>query len=96
MNAIHEGHYRTRLRPKGAWLPVLVRVEYSKDDEGRLADRPRLVLWLGGQRYERPHWYEWGHRLWPIGEAEYRRLSGVHTPATVAAGFNLATSPSLF
>lgn len=95
-NPLREGHYRTRLRPKGAWLPVLVRVENSKDDEGRVADRPRLVLYLGGERYERPTYEDWGHRLWRIGAEEWARLSSAHTPETVSRGFSLASAPPVF
>lgn len=95
-NPLREGHYRTRLRPKGPWLPVLVRVENSRDEDGRVADRPRTVLYLGGERHERPDPSDWHHRLWPIDDAEYRRLSGIHTAETVAPSFSLATAPSLF
>lgn len=90
------GHYRTRLRRGAAWPPVLVRVENSKDDEGRAADRPRLVLWLGGERHERPDPERWNHRLWPVSEAEYRRLVAAQTPTSGSPDFDLKQSPSLF
>lgn len=95
-NHIPLGHYKTRLRLKGTWLPVLVRVECSKDDEGRVADRPRTVLYVGGERHERPDPADWHHRLWPVDDAEYRRLSNIHTAETVAPSFSLATAPALF
>lgn len=96
MSALKEGMFKTRLRPKGPWLPVLVRVENSKDDEGRVADRPRTVLYLGGERHERPTYEQWGHRLWAIDDAEYRRLTNIHTAESVAPSFSLATAPALF
>jgi len=90
------GHYRTRLRKGAPWLPVLIRVENSKDDEGRVADRPRLALYLGGERHERPAYEDWGHRLWRVSEAEYRRLVAALTPASASPDFQLSTAPSLF
>ncbi len=95
-SGLAEGRYKTRLRRGGPWLPVLVRVENSTDAEGRVADRPRLVLYLGGERHERPDPEKWRHRLWPCGEAEYRRLSAVHTAATASPEFKLGTAPAMF
>ena len=96
MTPLLPGHYRTRLRKGAAWLPVLIRVEHSKDDEGRVADRPRLVLWLGGERHERPSYETWGRKIWPVSEAEYRRLVAAQTPTSGSPDFNLKQSPSLF
>lgn len=90
------GHYRTRLRKGAAWLPVLVRVENSKDDEGRVADRPRVVLYVGAERHERPDPERWGFRIWPVSEAEYRRLVAAQTPTSGSPDFDLRTAPSLF
>lgn len=91
-----EGRYRTRLRKGAPWMPVLIRVENSKDDEGRVADRPRLVLYLGAERHERPSAEKWRHRIWPVSDEEWRRLSAVHTADTASPDFNLNTAPSLF
>lgn len=85
-----------RLRKGAAWLPVLIRVEHSKDDDGRVADRPRLVLWLGGERHERPDPEQWQHKIWPVSEAEYRRLVAAQTAESGSLDFSLATAPSLF
>ena len=85
-----------KLRQGKVWLSVLIRVENSSDDEGRLADRPRLVLYIGAERHERPTYEEWGDRIWPCSEAEYRRISTVHTPETASAQFRLADTPPMF
>lgn len=97
MSILREGRYRTRLRKGAPWLPVLIRVENSRDDDGRVADRPRLVLYLGAERHERPSYERWGHRIWPVeSDEEWRRLSAAHTADTVSETFTLATAPPLF
>lgn len=86
------GFYRARLAKGGPWLPARVTVENSRDDEGRTADRPRLVLYLAGNRYERGEI----RRFWPlqpITEAEFRALSAAITETTGAA---LHALPPLF
>lgn len=93
---LHEGHFKMRSRRGGPWLAVLVRIEHSCDDEGRQADRPRLALYVGAERHERPDPTEWWDKLWPIGEAEYHRIAGCHTVETVDPAFDLRTAPSLF
>lgn len=94
MSHLLPGHYKTRLRK--VWFPVLVRVENSTDDDGRVADRPRLVLYLGGERHERPDPEKWSSRLWPCDDAEYRRLTQVHTAETASETFSLATASPMF
>lgn len=91
---LREGRYK--LRSHKVWLAAMVRVEHSKDEDGRVADRPRLVLWVGGERHQRPLYEDWGHRLFPISPEEFDRLSCVHTPLTVSPKFDLKTAPSLF
>ena len=63
---------------KRRWFAALCRYENSVDDEGRVADRPRFVLYVGGERHERPDPEAGAHRLWPIGQLEYDRLAGAH------------------
>ena len=92
---LQPGHYRMRAENRG-WLPVLITVENSKDDDGNDADRPRLVLYAGTERHERPHAEEWRHRIWAIEAAEYERLRAAHTPQTMHEWFNLNTAPSLW
>lgn len=92
---LREGKYKTKVGK--VWFPVLIRVEFSKDDDGRTADRPRLVLYLGSERHERPDPDKWLHRIWPVeSEEEWLRLSKVHTAETASPDFNLSTAPSLF
>ena len=63
MSVLLPGLYKIR-DGKRRWFAALVRCENSVDDQGRVADRPRLVLWIGGERHERPSYEDWGHRLW--------------------------------
>jgi hypothetical protein len=93
---LRPGTYKMRAARKGVWLAVLIRVENSHDDDGRVADRPRLVLYVGAERHERPRYEEWGHRLHPIGQAEFDRIGAAHSPETVSPTFDLASAPSLF
>lgn len=96
VSVIREGHYKVRLRKGAPWLPVLVRVENSKDDDGRVADRPRLVMYIGGERHDVFDRELWERRLWPIDEREYRRIIGALSVETVADGFSLTTAAPLF
>lgn len=91
---LHPGAYKTRSGK--VWLPVLIRVENSRDEDGRVADRPRLVLYLGGERHERPSYETWGHRIWAVTQEEFDRLSRVHSPETASPKFRLADAPPLF
>jgi hypothetical protein len=89
------GHYKLRGRNR-VWFPVLVRVENSMDEDGRVADRPRLCLYVGAERHERPDPADWCSRLWPATEEEFTRLSTVHSAETADPQFNLGSAPSLF
>ena len=95
MSHLQEGYFKIR-DGKRRWFAVLVRCENSTDDEGRVADRPRLVLWVGGERHERPDPELWYSRLWPIGQLEYERLAGAHDPTTAATDYDIRTAPPLF
>jgi hypothetical protein len=88
------GHYK--MRSNNVWLPVLVAVENSRDDDGNETDRPRLVLYADGERHERPDAAHWSHRIWPISEDEWRRLTDAHENVRLAPWFNLNTAGSLF
>ena len=74
---------------------MLVRIENSVDDEGRLADRPRTVLYCLGKRYERPTLEEWQGRLRSITEAEFRNLARRMIPDPTQR-IDLQRMPSLF
>lgn len=91
---LREGSYK--LKQGKVWLPALIRVESSKDDDGRRADRPRLVLWIGAERHERPLYEDWAHKLHPVSRQEFDRLSKAHTPETASPQFNLATASPMF
>ena len=91
MSILLPGTYKLR-DGKRRWFAVLVRCENSTDDEGRMADRPRLALYVGGERHQRPDPEVWLSRLWPIGQLEYDRLAGAHTPETAAKDFDLSTA----
>lgn len=94
MSALRVGKFK--MKQGKVWLPVLIRVENSKDEDGRIADRPRLVLYVGAERHERPLYEDWGSRIWPCSDAEYRRISTVHTPETASPQFRLADAPPMF
>lgn len=91
---LQPGHYKAR--HLGGWMPVLVAIENSTDDDGIEADRPRLVLYFGDERHERPAAEQWQHKIWPISEDEWRRLKTAHENIQLAPWFNLNSAGSLF
>ena len=95
MSILTPGFYKLR-DGKRRWFAVLLRVENSTDDQGRVADRPRLVLWIGGERHERPDPEVWSSRLWPCSKLEYDRLAGAHDPDTAAKDYDIRTARPLF
>ena len=99
MSFLRAGLYKIKQGGRGRrpiWLAAPIRVECPTDDDGRLADRPRLVLWIGAERHERPTWEDWGHRLWPCSPAEHRRLRHAHTAETATPGYSLREAPPIF
>lgn len=91
---LQPGHYKARHNE--TWLHVLVTVENSVDDDGVEADRPRLVLYFGEERHERPTAEHWSHRIWPVSEDEWRRLKTARENLQLPPWFNLNTARSLF
>ena len=91
-----EGFYRLRLVKAGPLIPARIKVENSTDDDGRVADRPRLVLRFLDQVHERGAILRFWPSLTPVSEAEYRRLGAHGLPLDPRKPVDLSTLPTLF
>lgn len=91
------GFYKRRLR-RGVWQPCRIVEEGSRDEEGRIADRPRLVLYIGQERYQQGYGrQEIVRRFWPLNpitEDEFRRMNAAITET--GGETNLASLPPRF
>lgn len=90
------GYFKLRLCKGGPWLAAVIRVENSKDEDGRLADRPRLVLRFAERALERGAILRWWPSLNPIPEEEYRRLCGRTLPGPADQPIQLSMLPPIF
>lgn len=89
------GFFKLRLVKGGPIVPAVVRVENSRDEDGRVADRPRLVLRFLDREFHRGEIMPWWTRLHPIPESDYRRLcAGVVSDPN--APVDLSTAPPIF
>ena len=67
------GFYKVRLRPFCPWVAARVWLDTPRDDDGRIADRPRRLAckvngeWVGVQ--------DWWDRFFPISREEYEALA---------------------
>lgn len=84
------GLYKRRVA--GVWYPAKIAIEHSTDDEGRVADRPRLVLWFRGERYERGAI----RRFWPMHKVNRREYDLLMQATSDHDGTPLAERRSLF
>ncbi len=72
------GYYKVRIVPFGPWVSARVWLDVPRDDEGRVADRPRrLACQVNGQWAELSIWWP---RFTEITADEYREIVA-HPPA---------------